>query len=270
MGLIVTILGAYGLWLAAGCAIQRSVMFPRNATMEAADPGADFPALEKSWQKCDEGRVEVWFVPADDASADRPAPLVIFCHGNAELIDQQAAIAHGYHRLGCHVLLVEYRGYGRSDGSPTQKKITKDLVQAYDAAVQRPEVDSQRVVFHGRSVGTGAACSLATERTPAALILRSPFRSAAAMAARFGILRPFVLDPFDNEAVLKKFDGPVLIMHGDRDGVIRPAHGRALAGTAANATLRIYEGVGHNDFPVHSARHWQDVETFLTEVGVVR
>ncbi len=267
VGIAMTLLAAYGLWLVAGCAVQRSVLFPRHATRQAADPGRGFPTLEINWLETDEGKVETWFVPAP--MSPTPSPLVIFCHGNAELIDQQAAIAHGYHKLGCHVLLIEYRGYGRSAGAPAQQKLTNDFVKAYDQAVQRPDVDGARIVFHGRSVGTGVACALAAKRRPAALILRSPFRSVASMAIQFGILRPFVLDPFDNEAVLKKLDAPVLIMHGDQDRVIPPSHGQRLGQLSKNATFIAYEGFGHNDFPVQSPRHWQDLKAFLTWAKVL-
>ena len=83
------------------------------------------------------------------------------------------------------VLLPEYRGYGRSAGSPSQRAITEDLIAFYDLLARRPEVDAQRVVFHGRSLGGGAVCDLARHRKPAAVILMSTFTSMKRMAPRY-------------------------------------------------------------------------------------
>ncbi|MAE61291.1 MAG: alpha/beta hydrolase [Planctomycetaceae bacterium] len=201
-------------------------------------------------------------------SAEAPGPAVIFAHGNAELIDGWPAVLGGYQAMGVSVLMVEYRGYGRSDGSPTQKGLTDDFVRFAEMLSDRPEVDGERLIYHGRSIGGGVICQLAAQRAPAALILQSTFTSAADMAARMGFPSFLVRDKFDSRAVVEAFDGPLLLMHGRRDRVIGYRHSERLAAVARQGRLRPYD-CDHNDFPMESGAFWGDVEGFLREAGVL-
>ena len=255
----------YLIWLGIALGLQRKVVFPRGAAQALQHAGSDIANLEKSWLATDDGRVGVWFAPVPDAEGPRPA--VVFAHGNAELIDDQAASIALYHELGLHILLVEYRGYGRSDGSPTQTNITADHVGAYYALAKDPRVDKTKIFFHGHSVGTGIVCSLAATRPPAGLILRAPFRSIASMLLSYGIPWFLVLDPLDNEAVIRKLDVPVLVLHGDQDTVIPVGHGEAVARAAKRGTFKVYPGAGHNDFPEDGAVYRADITALLRDAG---
>lgn len=259
---------AYLLWLGIGCAIQRSVIYPRHITQPRPEAADRVPGLVRHWLETDSGRTEIWFAPAPGAEAGQPAPAAIFCHGNGELIEDQLDLLQGYRKLGISVLMCEYRGYGRSSGSPSQKTITTDQVRAYDWLIARPEVDPKRVFFHGRSLGSGVACALAAERKPAALILQAPFRSVRVMMRSFLIFGPFVLDPYDNEEVVRNLDRPLLVLHGREDEIVPFAHGQALAAIGRDATLVEFD-CGHNDFPVGGRRHWEAVEAFLKKSGVL-
>jgi fermentation-respiration switch protein FrsA (DUF1100 family) len=259
---------AYAAWVAAGWLLQRRVMFPRGYALARANPGAHIVGLERGTLDTDEGPVETWFVAGDGVSAERPGPLVVFAHGNAELIDDQEVIFEGYRRLGVSVLACEYRGYGRSAGSPSEAHLVEDHERALEAALRRPVVDPSRLIYHGRSVGAGVACALAVRRAPAALVLRAPFTSTAAMAGRFLVPSFAIRDRFDNAAVLRALDAPVLILHGRRDEVIPFEHGRRLHELARRSTFVEYD-CGHNDFPEDSERHWRDVESFLREGGIL-
>src|SRR5690606_26574574 len=112
-----------------------------------------------------------------------------------------------------------YRGYGRSDGTPTQDGITRDFIAFYDLIAQRPDVDPIRIVFHGRSLGGGAVAALAQHRTPRAMVLESTFTGVPAMAKRF-LVPPFLVrDKFDTMGTLRHYEGPSLILHGEHDEV---------------------------------------------------
>jgi len=113
-------------------------------------------------------------------------------------------------------------------------------------------------------VGGGAACALAREREVAALVLESAFTSVADLARRFGLFGPLVRDPFDNLAAVGAFTGPVLVIHGERDEMIPPAHGRALAGRAPRGELVLVD-CGHNDCP----RPWNILRAFLDRNGLL-
>jgi len=258
----------YALWLVAAFFVQRRIVFPRHVCREASQPGAGFPGLQKRWISTPQGKVETWYVPAAGVSSVRPGPAVIIAHGNGELIDGQLATVHGYHRLGISALLCEYRGYGRSAGSPSQRRIVADHVKCFDWLAHRGDVDRRRIFFHGRSLGTGVVCALAAKRKPAALILVSPFTSIADMMAWYLIPRFGVRDPFDSEAVLKGLDRPVLVLHGTRDRVVPYRYGRALHRAAKRSTLSTYS-CGHNDFPIRSKRFWKDITAHLRRARVL-
>ena len=114
------------------------------------------PTLEIIWLETGFGKVESWFIPAIEKPEGKPAPIVIFAHGNAELIDSCPHEFTKLTRLGINVLLVEYPGYGRSAGSPSEKSITEAFLAAYDVITARDDVDPSQVILFGRSLGGGA------------------------------------------------------------------------------------------------------------------
>ncbi len=247
-------------------ALQRSLLFPRHMLTVAPNAGDDIPGLERLWIDSDEGRVEAWFLPGDGVSAQKPGPAVLFAHGNGELIDHWPQTLAGYRRLGISVLLPEYRGYGRSAGSPSQRSIESDFVRFYELLIKRPEVDGTRLLFHGRSLGGGAVCALAARRPPRALILMSTFTSVRQMARRFWAPGFIVKDPFDNLAVVKKLSLPIFVLHGDADTLIPVEQGQALAEAAKQSDLKLYSGQPHNFWP---RSFFADVKPFLQKSGIL-
>jgi fermentation-respiration switch protein FrsA (DUF1100 family) len=234
---------------------QRWVLFPAPFAAGGVQPGG--PGVERTWLERPGLRAEAWLLPARRAPSGG-APLLVFAHGNGELIDHWAQELETAREWGLAVLLVEYPGYGRSAGTPSQDSITHALVAAHDWALSRPGVDGRRVVGWGRSLGGGAICALAQERPLAALVLESTFTSVRAMAARFGLPGFLVRDPFDNRSVVSSFGGPLLLLHGERDEMIAPAHARELHAAAPGSELVVMP-CGHNDCP----RPWEVVGRFL-------
>ena len=216
------------------------------------------------------GQVEAWFLPIPQAGPEHPAPVVIFFHGNAELIDNQVWFVRKYHELGCSVLLPEYRGYGRSAGKPSEAAIAGDAVQLYDQLIQRPDVDRRRIVFHGRSLGGGVAAQVAARRKPAALMLESTFTSVAVMAHRYLVPTWLVTNPFHTDEVLPTLDIPVFVAHGSLDITVPVTHGRQLSKLAQRATYVEYV-CGHDDLPPpkQEDEHWRQIAAFLTNAGVL-
>ncbi len=171
---------------------------------------------------------------------------MLIAHGNGELIGDLSPFLR-FTELGFAVLLVEYPGYGRSQGSPSQATVTETLVAAYDTLADQPEVDRSRIIALGRSLGGAAVCALAAERPLRSLVLLSTFTSLRAMAKRFLVPGFLVRDPFDNLQVLQSYPHPVLVVHGTEDRLIPHAHGERLASAAANAQLVSYR-CGHNNW----------------------
>jgi hypothetical protein len=169
--------------------------------------------------------------------------------------------------MGMGLLLVEYPGYGRSAGSPSQESIAEAFTLAYDRLSARPEVDPGRIVLFGRSLGGGAVCDLAQKRPSAALILMSCFESVRAFAVRYLAPAFLIRDPFDNLSAVRRYRGPLLVLHGNADEVVPLSHGRALHAAAPNAKMIVYEA-GHNDCPPDWEVFWRDVEVFLKVNGI--
>ena len=242
--------------------IQRQIIFPRSQIPYPSETKNTVPGIEKIWLSIHTGKFETWFMPPLNIDAKKPSPAVIFAHGNAELIDFCPQELQAFTRIGIGVLLIEYPGYGRSEGSPSQKNISHAFNTAYDYLVSRKEVDPNRIILFGRSVGGGAACALAANKPSAALILQSTFTSVKALASRFFAPGFLVRDPFDNLSVVSTYPGPVLIIHGRYDDIIPFSHGKALYKKAVNGKIVVYD-CGHNDCPPNQEAFRKDIETFL-------
>jgi hypothetical protein len=261
---------AYALWLLGACFLQRRVLFPSYAVAAPLRGGFALPGGEQGWLETPAGPVEWWFFPHPAASPEHPAPLVVYAHGNAELIQDQAPEVARYRELGFHVLLCEYRGYGNSRGSPTQSGIVRDHVLVLNQVLVREDLDRERLLFHGRSLGTGVVCALALERAPRALVLTAPCSSVRDLMAAYGIPGFLCFDPFDNVAALESLGLPTLILHGAEDRTIPVSHARRIAERCPGVQLELLPSVGHNDFPADSPRVRERVERFLRESGFQR
>lgn len=217
---------------------------------------------KRLWLDTDEGEIEAWYIPGEGRTEELPGPAVIFAHGNAELIDDWPSMLSWYRKRGISVLLPEYRGYGRSAGTPSSDAIVDDFREWYDRLSTRPEVDPSQIVFHGRSLGGGVLSALARHHTPAAFILQSTFTSLADLAWHHYSAPSFLLrDSFDNESVLSALPQPVLIMHGSDDQIVPVDHAHRLHETAQNSELLVLDGCGHNDCPMR----WDAIDDFWTE-----
>ena len=235
---------------------QRALLFPAPSLAGAAPRPADAEAV---WLEIAGGSVEAWYLPPL-AGAGGPAPLLLFSHGNGELIDYWPSALEEPRRWGLAVLLVEFPGYGRSGGAPSQRSVTAAVLAAFDWACRRPSVDPTRIIAYGRSVGGGAAAALAGERPVAAMILESTFTGVAVFARRYGAPGILVRDRFDNLAAARRFTKPLLILHGDHDEIIPVAHARALHAAQPSSELYLMP-CGHNDCP----QPWAAIEHFLAK-----
>jgi fermentation-respiration switch protein FrsA (DUF1100 family) len=264
--LLIAVIGIYLGYSVYYLVIQRKILFPDPPT-PAWDVAVDYVGLEKIWLETSFGGVETWFMPALNGSGES-APAMIFFHGNGELIDFWPHTFTDVQRLGISVLLVEYPGYGRSEGKPTEKTISEVVLAAYDALVQRADVDPQRVVVYGRSLGGGAAGVLLGQRSVAAVILQSTFTNTARFARQFLLPGFLVMDKFDTLSAVEQYPGLVLIFHSERDDLIPFTHAQQLAEAAANGRL-ITMDCAHSDCPPDYDQFWAQVEAFLLEHGVL-
>lgn len=262
----------YGLYLLVLFLLQRRIIYPRNYivtppvsdnTNESRDANH-----ETHWIETRFGKIESWLLKPEKNEHAGPIPVMIFAHGNAELIDYCREEFFPMTKWGLGILMIEYPGYGRSQGSPSQKTILEAFLGAYDWLVSRKDVDPDRIALCGRSLGGGAACCLAARRPSAAMILMSTYTSVRSFAR--GFLAPgfLILDPFDNLSVVKRYRAPVLIVHGKHDDIIPYKHARTLNRFAENSSLITYD-CAHNDCPPDYPVYLEDIRGFLIHSGIL-
>jgi fermentation-respiration switch protein FrsA (DUF1100 family) len=187
--------------------------------------------------------------------AARPAgpagPAVLVCNGNGGDRSMRAALAAAFSRMGLAVLLFDYRGYGGNPGAPSEAGLAADARAALAYLEGRPDVDPDRIVYFGESLGAAVALRLATERPPAALVLRSPFASLAEVGRHHYPLVPVSLllrDRYDSAALAGRLAAPLLVVAGGRDRIVPPAHSRRLFAAAPQPKrLVVLDGADHND-----------------------
>lgn len=267
---LITLLAIYVVYCGLLFFFQTKLMFPAEFAGPAGSalPTADTDRIELP---TDQGNTIAWFVPSPGSSSDAPSPLVVFFHGNAELIDHQHFIIDLYHDLGVSVLLVEFRGYGDSDGTPSQKHIVDDTLAVLKQVLERDDVDQQRLVLHGRSIGGGLATQVALQTQPNALIVESTFTSAARMARRYGVPPFLVTSPLNTEPAFKTLDLPILIMHGSRDEIVPVSHAHRLHAAAKQSDLLIFD-TDHNTWPPpkEAMQYEGAIEEVLKRCGTIR
>ncbi len=266
---LITIVVLYVITLLGLFFLQRRLLFPRHMTHEIPSAGSSIEKMEKLHLDIPNGKIEAWFIPGKGADSSHPEPLVLFAHGNAELIDYWPKKLLGYQKMGINLLLPEYRGYGRSGGSPTEQDIAQDLAAWYDSMIKRPDVDPERIVFHGRSIGGGAVCALAKLRKPRAMILQSTFTSITAMAGRYLVPWFLLRDPFDNLEVVGQLKIPILVIHGTKDTLVPFEHAERLAKAAKHGKLVAYPCT-HNSCPPDWDEYWNTIKTWFVQNGVLQ
>jgi fermentation-respiration switch protein FrsA (DUF1100 family) len=240
--------------------VQRSMLFPMPSEVPSRPP----QGAEEVRVKFDGGEAYGLYLPPRQPPPGA-APLLMFMHGNGEIVDYWPDEFTAPRAWGSGVLLVEYPGYGRAPGLPSEQSITETMLALYDWAAHRPGIDPKRIVAYGRSLGGGAAVRLAVNRPVAGLILESTFTSVADFAA--GYLAPafLVRDRFDSRTTLAAYRGPLLVIHGVQDALVPVAHGRELATLVPGAKFHELN-CGHNDCP----RDWKTIGAFLASLGVVK
>lgn len=171
--------------------------------------------------------------------------VLLYSHGNAEDLGDLRPMLGYLQKLGFAIFAYDYRGYGTSDGTPSEQNTYKDIDAAYRYLTKTLKLSPDKIIIYGRSVGGGPSTDLATRYPVAGLILESAFVSA------FRVMTQIPLYPFDKFANLSKISSvhcPVLVIHGTNDSVIPFWHGQELF-KQANQPKQFFavEGADHNN-----------------------
>jgi len=260
-----TILLGIPLLLLGGCKVQNYFIDKLAFLPEKAN---DYPALTVA------NTDELWLTTSDDvrihsfylnnAESDR---VVLFFHGNAGNAYSRLTHASLLRDMGFNVLLLDYRGYGKSDGKPTEQGLYLDANAAYQAVLKDKGFAQNKIYLYGRSIGSTAAVELGSRYTVAATVLVAPLASGRAMAKKMGFawFAWLVEGVFDNINKAKDINSPVLILHGEQDRVVPLAQGRDLYDAIGHQQkqMAIANDVGHNDLSDSTnIDFWQLVDDF--------
>lgn len=263
-GVIVLII--LGLLLLLYLFQDRLIFFPQSMTEEEADRiTEDYEhAEEVSFEMEDGTQLYGWLVHPESSQQESEG-LLIYYGGNAEELSGQIPYM-SQHLPDWTVLLVNYRGYGRSEGSPAEEVLYRDASAVYDEIHEQLEAPS--TVLMGRSIGTAVAIHTAAEREADKVILISPFDSMEEVAGTHYPFLPvsqLLRYPFDSTEKINQIDAPLLAIAGDNDQVIpQERTDTLLAQRKGEYRYEVMENMGHND--VHLAPDfWNSIHEFLEE-----
>ena len=205
-----------------------------------------------------------WFI----SSTKTPEFTVIVFNGNAGNRSYRAPLAAAFARANLAVLLFDYRGFGGNPGAPTESDLRLDARAVREYVIARPNVDRNRLVYFGESLGSAVATELAAEHPPAALVLRSPFTSLTDIGREHYPMLPvrwLLRDRYDTIEQIARVRSPVLIIGGDRDRIVPITQTRQLYGAARDPkSLLVIDGADHNDEAlVHGRAMIEGVLRFL-------
>lgn len=174
--------------------------------------------------------------------------LTLFFHGNAGNVTYREPHFREIRAAGSSVLMIDYRGYGKSSGWPTESGLYADAVAAYDWA-RKQGYPPERIIIHGESLGTAVALDLASKRRCAGVILEAPFPSAKDVAETvLPVLGRALIWGYDSRSKIADVHAPVLIIQGDRDEIIPLRLGQSVFSAAREPkSFWIVKGTGHND-----------------------
>ena len=219
-------------------ALNSLLYFPvRRIEATPGDVGLEYEDLEIETE--DGERLHGWRVEGTGPSRGE----VLLCHGNAGNVGDRVVHAALLSEAGFGVLLFDYRGYGRSSGSPSEEGTYRDA-RAARAMVKGP------VIYLGESLGGAVALKLARESPPAGLVLQSTFTGVREVAR---VHYPFIPaglipDAYRSIRLIADLEAPLLVLHGERDDIVPVDHGRALFEAAPEPKqIRIFPGLSHND-----------------------
>lgn len=246
---------------------NKFIYFPMKFPRGQWQPQAfGLQAEDRYFETPDGYRLHGWFFAKDQAKT-----TLLWCHGNAGNITDRLDNIAQLRNLAINIFIFDYRGYGRSQGTPSEKGIYLDAEAAYDYLTSRADVDQDNVVLFGRSLGGAVAVDLATKRPCAGLILESTFTSAKDMAkTSFGLIPVHWVMKTRLNAVrkIKSVYVPLLVLHGTSDSVVPFELGQKLF-AAANEPKEFFEiqGADHNDtYVVGGPPYFNKLHAFVQDI----
>ena len=246
---------------------RRFVFFPTEEIVQT--PAAVGLTYEEVFFTTSDGlRLHGWFVPGNGDVT------WVWFHGNGGNIGHRVdELALFHHKLGVNQFIFDYRGYGRSEGTPSEKGTYQDARAAMAYLHSRPDVDAGKIVYFGRSLGAAVAVELAGSHPPLGLVLVAAFSSMEDMARLTFPFLPvglLVKGHYDSLSRIREIQSPLLVMHGDLDSTVPLSQGEKLF-NSANGPKRFHvlTGADHNDTYLVGQGYWEALDEFLATLSAV-
>ena len=242
---------------------SRFVYFPsRSLVADPSDIGLLFDNIKL--ETADGIQLSGWFVPHDEARG-----VILFCHGNAGNISHRLESIQVFHRLGLEVFIFDYRGYGESQGRPSEQGTYEDVKVAWQYLTQERNMQPERIILFGRSIGGAIASNIACEHRPGAVMLESTFTSMPNLAAdiyHLPLVRHFTHFKYNTEEYIQEVDSPILIIHSRDDDIVPFSHGHRLF-EISSEPKRFLEITGtHNEGFITAGEYYESgIDDFLSE-----
>ncbi len=251
----------------SGCAIEKGFIYFPEKDVVASPDDAGVP-FEELWLLAGDGvRINGWYVPHHGSKQ-----TLLWFHGNAGNIGNRVDLLSRLHReLKTNILIIDYRGYGKSEGEVSEEGTQRDARAAYDYLNKRSGTDPRGIILFGRSLGAAVAVDLATELQFGGLILEAPFTSIREMARETFPWLPIggmLKTRYDSLAKIGKVRLPLLIMHGDRDNIVPFKQGQRLYEIANEPkTFYTIPNAGHNDSYIVGGRaYFHTLKQFIQKI----
>ena len=214
----------------------------------------------------DDLQLHGWYIPHKNSKK-----TVLFFHGNAGNISHRLDSIKIFHELGLNVFIIDYRGYGKSEGKPSEQGLYSDAQAAWQYLIEKKQLDKNNIILFGRSIGGTVATNLAARVQPAGLIVESTFSSARDMANKLLPVISYVLYlryRFNSVEQIKQVTSPVLVMHSPDDEIIPFKLGEKVY-QAANEPKSFFKMRGdHNaGFILSQPEYQQALRQFLLTLG---
>ena len=243
---------------------ERLIFFPQPLTQDPLQANTGAAIEEVSLVTADKVALRGWLVHA--AAAQTPAPILIYFGGNAEEVSWLASTGGLY--AGWSLLLVNYRGYGGSQGKPGEAELFADALQIYDYAASRAQ--GGRVALMGRSLGSGVAVYLAAQRPVAGVILVSPYDSIESVARGIYPYLPIGLmlkHRFDSMSRAPGIKAPLLCLVASADRVIARPHSERLYAAWGGTKQWREIGPADHDSLAGEPDYWNAIASFLAQLA---
>ncbi len=272
MGITHWVMAGFGVLAAAYLLVggfiyfaQDSMVYRPDTRLEATPEEIGLAFEDVRLTAKDGVKLHGWYVPADQERG-----VVLFCHGNNGNISHRLDTIRIFHSLGLSTLVFDYRGYGESEGVPSEEGTRLDALAFWEHLTGERGVPPERIILWGRSLGGAVAARLASETKPAALVVEAAFTSIPDMGAeRYPFLPVRLLSRYEysTEHYVAEAPCPVLVIHSPEDSVVPYAFGRRLY-EAAPAPKEFLEIFGrHGDGYVTAEKVYAEgVEAFLAGV----